>query len=431
MNNRRMVLTQIAIFCVITIVVAYYALFHVIGLSLTNNPYEVKLVLATGGGVFDGSDVSYRGVRIGSVSGVQLRPDSVLVTLDIDEGHKVPVDSIAHVTDLSPVGEQYVDFVSKTGHGPYLHNGSVVPTSRTTTPLQTATVLFDLEQWINSINPKDLGVLSREFAAAFAGAGPQLREILTAGESIVNTLDDTRDAVLSALHSSSILLQTAAKHADDFALFTRSVLQISQTLKASTPTIEKFLAQGPSTTTLINDIIRQDGSAAAVVLGNLAAFSQIQAANIPGWKALLIAVPQFERMVPQVINNGRVNGLGVINYDQTLCQYGPKLTSPISAIQTPVAKVACANPPNGTLERGAQNAPRPAGASANSLDETPLGVSAQLTSSGAAQVAGYDPRNGLVVNSQGQTVRLGWNGGQTELLGSNSWQAVFLAGVGS
>ena len=431
MNNRRMVMTQIAIFCVITLVVAYYALFHVIGLSLTNNPYQVKLVLATGGGIFDGSDVSYRGVRIGSVSDVQLQPEHVVVTLDIDEGHKVPVDSIAHVSDLSPVGEQYVDFVSATGHGPYLHNGSVVLPSRTTTPLQTATVLYDLEQWINSVDPADLGTLSREFAAAFAGAGPQLREILNAGETIVGTLDDTRNAVLSTLRSSSILLQTAARHAGDFSLFTRSVLQISQTLKASTPTIEKFLAQGPSATSLINDIIREDGSAAAVLLGSLATFSQIQVANIPGWKALLIAVPQFERMVPQVINHGRVNGLGVINYTQPLCQYGPKLTSPISAIATPIAKVGCANPPSGTLARGALNAPRSSAASASSIDELPLGVSAQPTSSGAVQVAGYDPSNGLVVNSSGQTVRLGWNGGQTELLGSNSWQAVFLAGVGS
>jgi phospholipid/cholesterol/gamma-HCH transport system substrate-binding protein len=430
--KRRMVFAQITIFGIITVLVVYYALFHVLGVSLTNRPYQVKVVVRTGGGIFDGSEVTYRGVRIGSVTSVRLEPSDVVLTLGIDEGKQIPEDAIAHVSNLSAVGEQYLDFVSRTGDGPYLTAGSVVPMRQTTTPPETATVLFDLEQWINSIDPGDLGALSKELAAAFAGAGPELRRIVASGTQLVDILDDTRSSFTDILRNSSVLLKTTAKHSGDFATFTRSVLQISRTLRSATPTIEKFLDAGPSTTALVNDIIRQDGSAISVLLGNLATFSQIQVANVPGWKALLIAVPQFEQLVPQVVRNGTVHGLGVINYTQPVCSYGPRLTSPISRIKTPVSSVSCANPAPGTLARGAQNAPQAAsGRTTNSATEQLLGVSARVTGSGSAQVGAYNPDNGIVVNDRGQAVRLGWNGGQVQLLGADSWQAVFLSGIGS
>jgi phospholipid/cholesterol/gamma-HCH transport system substrate-binding protein len=430
--KRRMVFAQLSIFGVISVLVAYYALFHVMGLSLTARPYEVKVIVRTGGGIFTGAEVTYRGVRIGSVTGMKLEPSEVVLTLDIEEGKKVPKDAVAHVSNLSAVGEQYLDFMSGSGDGPYLTSGSVVPMQQTTTPPKTATVLFDLEQWINSIDPGDLGTLSTELAEAFAGTGPELRRIVASGVKLVDALDDTRSSFTHVLHNSSTVLRTAAKHAGDFATFTRSVLQISQTLRSATPTIEKFLDEGPSTTALVNDIIRQDGSSIAVLLGNLMTFSQIQVANIPGWKALLIAVPQFELLVPRVVRNGTVHGLGVINYTEPVCSYGPTLTSPISRIKTPVASVSCPDPAPGTLARGAQNAPlATSGRTTNSATEQLLGVSARVTRTGSAQVGAYNPDNGIVVNDQGQAVRLGWNGGQVQLLGAESWQAVFLSGIGN
>jgi phospholipid/cholesterol/gamma-HCH transport system substrate-binding protein len=43
----------------------------------------------------------------------------------------------------------------------------------------------------------------------------------------------------------------------------------------------------------------------------------------------------------------------------------------------------------------------------------------------------YNAETGLVSTSDGTLVRLGINGGQTQLFGGNSWQALLLAGTGS
>jgi phospholipid/cholesterol/gamma-HCH transport system substrate-binding protein len=429
--NRRAVLAQIAIFAVISVLVTWYALFDVIGLSLGNDRFGVTVDLPTAGGLFSGSEVTYRGVEIGTVSGVRLEPTRVVATLQINNSAHVPSNSIAHVSDLSAIGEQYLDFVSATGTPPYLHGGSVVGPQQTTVPPQTSTVLFDLEQWIDSIDPSDLGSLSAQLAAAFAGTGPELRQIIDTGSQLVDALYASRTSIANLLQNSATLLHSAAAHAGDFAQFSTSLQKFSQTLKTITPNISALLDESPGAASLFDDLIRSDGSATSVILGNLVSFSQIQVANIPGWKALLVAVPEFEQKAPTIVSDGVLHGLGLINYGEPVCSYGTALTSPISGTKTPLASVGCSNPASGSLERGAQNAPTTnPGQGIESLSVDQLGVSAQPTASGDTQVAGFNPQSGIVVNSDGAAARLGWNGGQSELLGSRSWEAVYLSGLG-
>ena len=115
--KKNMVLSQIVVFGVISIVIVSYTLFNLLGVRLTNQPYSLTVQLPTGGGIFGGAEVAYRGVEVGRVSSVHLRPDGVTLGLKIDHGTQIPRNSVAHIYDLSAVGEQYVDLVpSVTEH---------------------------------------------------------------------------------------------------------------------------------------------------------------------------------------------------------------------------------------------------------------------------------------------------------------------------
>jgi hypothetical protein len=113
------------------------------------------------------------------------------------------------------------------------------------------------------------------------------------------------------------------------------------------------------------------------------------------------------------VHDGVLLGAANIDQDQPLCNTGVPLTSPISGIRSKIYAAHCGS----DLVRGAANAPRP-------------GASATETGHGT-EVASYDPLTGYVATSDGRLVRLGTNGGQTELFGGNSWQALLLAGTGS
>jgi phospholipid/cholesterol/gamma-HCH transport system substrate-binding protein len=413
--KRNTVAAQLLVFAVISVLVIGYALFGLLHVRLTNKPFPVTVELASAGGIFDGAEVAYRGVQVGRVSSVDLQTDGVTVKLAIESGTEVPENSIAHIYDLSAVGEQYVDLEPrKNPSSTYLHSGSVIPREQTTTPLETATVLYDLERFVSSINPVDLQIIGREGAFAFQGTGPQLRSILLDTTQIVNELSSTEDSALSLLDNSSVLLHSAAAHSGEFDRFTRSLDVLSRTLAAKTPTIDQLLRQSEPTTRLVNSLITENGSAVATMLANLATFSRIQVARVPGLRSLLVAVPAFGRLASTVVHNGVLLGAANIDQDQALCNTGIPLTSPISGKKTPVRAVHCGS----ELVRGAANAPRPVGASA-----TPTGS--------GTQIGTYDPNSGLVATSDGHLYRLGVDGGQTTIFGGNSWQALLLAGTGS
>jgi phospholipid/cholesterol/gamma-HCH transport system substrate-binding protein len=418
-----MVLAQLVVFAAISVLVIGYAVFGLLKVHISGRPFSVQVQLATAGGIFDGAEVAYRGVHVGKVSSVDLHTDGVTVTLAIDDGTKVPDNSIAHVYDLSAVGEQYVDLEPPAHPSPtYLHRDSVIPVGRTTTPLETATVLYDLEHFVDSINPSDLQIIGREGALAFAGTGPQLKSILTDATSIIDQLSSTEDSMLRLLHNSATLLHGAAAHAGAFDRFSASLKALTATLAAKTPTINTFVNESVPTTRIVNSLIADNGSAVTTLLANLATLSQIQVARIPGLRSLLVAVPEFGRLAPAVVHDGVLLGAANINQDERLCNTGVPLTSPISARKTRIYAARCGT----ELVRGAANAPRPSGTASSDS----LGASAITTPAGA-QVGTYDPQSGLVSTSDGSLVRLGLNGGQTELFGGNSWQALLLAGTGS
>src|SRR5689334_6939166 len=127
--RRRLVWAQLVIFTTIAIVITSYTVFSVMGVNAGPGPYKVTLQLESGGGIFPGAEVALRGVQVGRVRSVEVHSDGVTVTLAIEHGRRIRANSVAHIYDLSAVGEQYVDFEPGPETGDYLHAGSVVPTS--------------------------------------------------------------------------------------------------------------------------------------------------------------------------------------------------------------------------------------------------------------------------------------------------------------
>lgn len=68
----------------------------------------VEATLPTSGGLFEGSEVTYRGFKIGKVSKMSTSRDGVTLELSLKDGTKLPLDSPMFVHNLSAVGEQYL-----------------------------------------------------------------------------------------------------------------------------------------------------------------------------------------------------------------------------------------------------------------------------------------------------------------------------------
>src|SRR5438477_6289784 len=84
--------------------------------------YKVFATFEDSGGVFTGQEVTYRGVTVGRVGHLNVARHGVRIELVIDKSFdKIPRDGTkARVMFKSAVGEQFIDLLPVTAHGPYL-----------------------------------------------------------------------------------------------------------------------------------------------------------------------------------------------------------------------------------------------------------------------------------------------------------------------
>jgi phospholipid/cholesterol/gamma-HCH transport system substrate-binding protein len=151
----RTVRLQLIAFLVVTALGVGYAGFRYAGLGnlFGATTYPVQLQLAQSGGIFTGADVTYRGVSVGRVGPLTLIPDGVEARLDINrDAPPIPAGLDAAVHNLSAIGEQYVDLEPTSDGGPLLGPGSVIPISRTSTPVPIENLVVSLDEFVSSLH---------------------------------------------------------------------------------------------------------------------------------------------------------------------------------------------------------------------------------------------------------------------------------------
>src|SRR6476661_2607896 len=103
---------QLLVFVFITLIGVSFvgARYAKLGRLFYNSDYTVNAEFAQSGGIFTGSEVTYRGVGVGRVSDMKLTSKGVDVVLSITKSEdKIPANTLAQVANKSAVGEQYVD----------------------------------------------------------------------------------------------------------------------------------------------------------------------------------------------------------------------------------------------------------------------------------------------------------------------------------
>ncbi len=223
---------QLIAFALITVVGVTYVTLRYVGLGdiVSGRSYVVSVDLAESGGIFEGAEVTYRGVTTGRVEALRLEGDGVRVDLRMDGGSQVPADTDAVVENRSAVGEQYLDLQPATASAPFLAGGDVIPRERTRTPVATETLLLDLDRLVNSVNKQDLQVVVSELGKAFAGGGRDLQRLLDAGDRLTLAATDALPETITLIEDGAIVLDTQRETGSSIRSFAADLADLSETL---------------------------------------------------------------------------------------------------------------------------------------------------------------------------------------------------------
>jgi phospholipid/cholesterol/gamma-HCH transport system substrate-binding protein len=365
----RTVRVQLLALVLVTVLGVGYVAFRYLdaGSLLGPGRYPVTMQLTDSGGIFTGADVTYRGVSVGRVGALHLTATGLDAELDINgDAPPIPSDLDAAVTNLSAIGEQFVDLRPKRADGPMLAAGAVIPASRVSTPIPVENLVLNLDNFVRSVPLDSLRTVVDEVGTGFTGTGPDLQRLLD------NTDAFTKDAVtalpqtLTLIKDGRTVLQTQNEESSAITSFSTNLRLLAEQLRSSDPDIRRLITTAPQFADQTSGLIQESGDQVSVLVADLLTVSRIAEPRQAGLRQLLSTYPAVTgaALSSTLPGDGYAHlGLVLNNFDPFACVRGYESTHKRPGTDTapvpPNTKAYCAEPPGSPTDvRGAQNVPR-------------------------------------------------------------------------
>jgi phospholipid/cholesterol/gamma-HCH transport system substrate-binding protein len=360
---------QLAIFCLITLVGVSFvgAKYARLGTIFWPDHYTVVAHFATSGGIYQGGEVSYRGVEVGQVGKMELTTAGVDVYLDIDKSWKdIPANTLAVVGDRSAVGEQYVELQPRVTAGPYLKDGSQIPVADTQVPIPTEKLLGDAATTVSSVDRQALATTIHELGTAFEGTGPALQQILDTSSAFLQTADANFDTTRDLIHDGDTVLKTQVDEGDALRSLSQQLGLFTDTLASSNPDLIKLIQNGSAGATQLRDFLAENDVDLSALLSEALTTGQVLQQHIAGIQQLLVVYPYAVEGGFSVVSKEPDSGLydahfGLVLTGTPVCHagYDTKQRTPFDRDTTNFnTNARCTEPATKSNPRGAQNAPR-------------------------------------------------------------------------
>ncbi|MCU1610302.1 MAG: virulence factor Mce family protein [Pseudonocardiales bacterium] len=360
---------QLLAFVIVTVLGVGYVSVRYLGAGALfgAGPYPVTLQLNDSGGIFTGADVTYRGVSVGRVGPLRLTSQGIDAQLEIEpDAPPIPADLDAVVSNLSVIGEQFVDLRPARGNGPTLRAGSVIPAARTSTPVPVGDLIAHLDTFLRSVPLNSLSTVVHELGTAFTGTGTDLQVLLDSTDAF------TRDAIaalpqtVTLIRDGRVVLQTQNEQSSAIISFSRDLALLAAQLRSSDPDLRRLIATAPQFADQTSGLLRESGTQIGQLLADLLTVSRVTLPRQAALRHLLSVYPVVtggtdSSVVP---DDGFVHlGLALNLFDPYACVRGYQGTIRRSGTDTtpiPANRDAfCAEPPGSSTDvRGAQNVPR-------------------------------------------------------------------------
>ena len=358
---------QVIAFVVVALTAVAFVGANYAGLSRLagNDGYVVRLRLAEGGGIFTNGEVTYRGVAVGRVGDLRLADDGIEVDLRIDDSAPpIPANLLAVVANRSAVGEQYVDLQPRTGGGPFLTDGSVIPRESTRLPLPVATLLGDLSSFSASVPGGSLRTVVDELYDATRGTGPSLQVLLDSTGSFTEAAAAHLPQTATLIQDGSTVLATQLESSRAWRSFARDARLFAGELASSDGDLRRLIVTAPGAASELGDLFVDTDPQLSVLVANLLTTAQVFQVRTAGMEQLFVTLPKAVAATSTSITPDRGElSLALTFFDPLPCVAGYDTSYRPSDDVSPRplnTQAACALPRGSASSvRGSQNAPHP------------------------------------------------------------------------
>ncbi|NMM82958.1 virulence factor Mce [Rhodococcus sp. SRB_17] len=301
--------------------------------------YDVTVELASTGGLYKNSNVTFRGQTVGVVKSVELSSTGVNAQLSLDSSVKVPDDVDAAVKSVSAIGEQFVDLIPHTdssgsivvsGH---LENGSVIPVDRTSTPQDVGEMLNQADLLLQSISDTKLKTVIDESFKAFNGAGPDLQKLIDSARLFVEEANNSSDATKTLIEQAGPLLDTQIVSSDAIRSWTTDLVTFTDQLRASDPDLRAIIQKGPAAASEANALLQDLQPTLPILLANLVSVGEVGVIYNSSIEQILVIYPALTAALVTIAGSGPAADGALVDFHMAVNDPPPCTTGFLPADQ--------------------------------------------------------------------------------------------------
>jgi phospholipid/cholesterol/gamma-HCH transport system substrate-binding protein len=259
--------------------------------------YRVTLSLPASGGLYKNGNVTYRGVEVGRIEDVHLTATGVDAMLSLNSDIKIPADLVAEVHSQTAVGEQFVELVPRSGNGPPLKDGSVIPADRATLPPDINAVLTATNNGLQAIPHDDLTTAIDESYTAVGGLGSELARIVKGATTLAADARQNLDAITTVIDDSQPILNTQTDTGPSIQQWAANLAQVTHQLHDQDQAFNGLLDRGPAGVDETHKLLDRLQPTLPVLLANLVGLEQVAVTYHSSLEQLLVLLPPDVEML--------------------------------------------------------------------------------------------------------------------------------------
>ncbi|HWS91254.1 MAG TPA: MlaD family protein, partial [Mycobacterium sp.] len=312
-KTQLVVLTGVAVAAVLVLGWYYLRLPSLIGVD----HYTVYAELPQSGGLYRTANVTYRGITIGKVTGVEPTVRGARATMSIDNRYQIPADASANVHSVSAIGEQYIDLVSTANRGPYLRNGQTI--TKSTVPSQIGPALDAANRGLAVLPKEKVPSLLYETSQALGGLGPSLQRLVNATQAIAHDFRGSIDDVDDIIARSAPVIDSQANSADTIRHWAANLNTLAAQTAQQDQAVRSILANAAPTAERVNATFSDVGESLPQTLANLEVVIEMLKRYHNGVEQAMVFLPQSGAIAESVTANSpgqAALGVGAISLNQ-------------------------------------------------------------------------------------------------------------------
>ena len=256
----RLTKIQLIIFAIVTVLGGAFVggRYAQIDRLVVDRSFPVAAQFKDSGGIFAGAQVTYRGIPVGKVGKLEFKDNGVQATLDIE--NSAPKISPTSRGRRQQVGDRRAVRRPAAAYAtPALpRKGFVDRAPNTRIPIDTTTLLVDINDLVSSVNTDSLRTVVDELGQAFEGTGQDLSTILDTSSEFIKAADENIDVTRSLINDSDSVLQTQIDKQGELEHVLQEPRTVVRQLVDADPDLRRLLDKGSVSARTLREVVDEN-----------------------------------------------------------------------------------------------------------------------------------------------------------------------------